>query len=611
MIHGQGRAASRRVGRIVLQLVIGVVSVAGLRTERAHAGGFEAPGIGTEAMGRGGAFTAKADDGSALEYNIAGFARQRGTRLLLDLKLVINTYSFQRAGSYPVENDAGGNPLPWSGQAYPGVSSSGLGAVPVLAISTDFGYFDRWTFAIGLTTPSASDASRAFPTTVNGNWPAPQRYDVTHVNLLVVYPMLAAAVRVTKWLDIGLALQMVYGHFDLEATAFADLGSACAGPQSSGCDSVLGIKTSGFAATGALGLMFHPLEQLHIGLHVRGPMGINSSGGLTATPPAVLPAPLDPGTPENPAKATLPFHLPWVVRVGLRYAVMRNGREAGDIEIDGTYEAWKQAQGTGDTLETPLLGFFTDIKAQLLHHYKDTGSVRIGGAWNVYFNNDSRLTLRAGWFYDSSATETAYTRVDFDTLAKVGVALGLGYKIRGVTINAGYTFITSPGRIVTEGRQQVINGINGSTQASNGDPNPVFNNGEYKSTTHLLMLGLNFAFDELMRKKRRPDPFGDVAPTPVKEDTQVRRTTTERTVTKTQVAPKKVEKDQPPVEQDVVLKLKPNMFPPLDVDAWVCEPKSWLESGELRMHCTAPAGSTGLINSLRAAPEVLSADPAK
>lgn len=53
------------------------------------------------------------------------------------------------------------------------------------------------------------------------------------------------------------------------------------------------------------------------------------------------------------------------------------------------------------------------------------------------------------------------------------------------------------------------------------------------------------------------------------------------------------------------------MFPPVDVDAWVCEPKSWLESGELRVHCTAPAGSTDLINSLRAAPEVQSAEAAK
>ena len=39
------------------------------------AGGFEFPGNGAEAMGRGGAFTAKASNPSAIDYNIAGLAR--------------------------------------------------------------------------------------------------------------------------------------------------------------------------------------------------------------------------------------------------------------------------------------------------------------------------------------------------------------------------------------------------------------------------------------------------------------------------------------------------------------------------------------------------------
>ena len=68
---------------------------------RALASGFEIPDNGTEALGRGGAFTAKADDGTALEYNVAGLAQQRGTRLLLDANLWLSSYSFQRSGTYP------------------------------------------------------------------------------------------------------------------------------------------------------------------------------------------------------------------------------------------------------------------------------------------------------------------------------------------------------------------------------------------------------------------------------------------------------------------------------------------------------------------------------
>jgi long-subunit fatty acid transport protein len=196
--------------------------------------------------------------------------------------------------------------------------------------------------------------------------------------------------------------------------------------------------------------------------------------------------------------------------MGVRYAFMQGRRERGDIEIDGTYESWKQAEGTGDPLKVPALGPFVDISATILHHYKDTGSVRVGGAYNHYFKNDMRLTARAGLFYDSAATRSAYTRLDFDTLDKIGVGLGLGFHIRGVTINAAYNYIASPERTVTDGRLQVLNGTNGSTQLGNGDPTPVVNNGTYTSATQLISLGLSVDFDEALKSKQpRKDPFGD------------------------------------------------------------------------------------------------------
>jgi long-subunit fatty acid transport protein len=489
--------------RIAVALAIGGYAGA------AHAGGFEAPGLGVEAMGRGAAFTAKSDDGTALEYNVAGFARQRGTRVLVEGKLVLNKYEFQRAGSYPTESAPMGGPMqPWSGMAYPGVSSNGISGAPTIAISSDFGYFDRWTFAIGLTAPSASDANRTFPTTVNGNWPAPQRYDLYHADILVVYPMLAAAVRVTKWLDIGLALQMVYGQFDLAAAAYADLGQiSCPGVEYSSCDSLFGIKSKGFTATGVLGMMFHPLERLHIGINLRGPIYLGTSGTVNATAPPVFPVSLPPGD------ATLGFRLPWVVRLGLRYAFMDGWRERGDIEVDGTYEAWKEAEGNGDPLKVPMLGPFT-VNAILFHHYKDTGSVRVGGAYNLWFKNDGVFTIRAGVFYDSSATDPAYTKLDFDTLDKIGGTLGLGYKFggyraRGLGINLAYVYMGSPTRVVTDGKQQIINGTDGTTNSSTGMPNPAFNNGTFKATTQLIMLGLTFNIDSMRHKAPRNDPFGD------------------------------------------------------------------------------------------------------
>src|SRR6476619_4986590 len=89
-------------------------------TRVVYAGGLELPDNGTEALARGGAFTAKADDATALQYNIAGLARQRGTRLLLDGNLVLSTLDFQRDGNYPDQPSAA---TPWGGTPFPKVSN--------------------------------------------------------------------------------------------------------------------------------------------------------------------------------------------------------------------------------------------------------------------------------------------------------------------------------------------------------------------------------------------------------------------------------------------------------------------------------------------------------
>ena len=50
----------------------GVALTIALLSPSARAGGFEIPDNGTEALGRGGAFVAKADDPTAIQYNPRG-----------------------------------------------------------------------------------------------------------------------------------------------------------------------------------------------------------------------------------------------------------------------------------------------------------------------------------------------------------------------------------------------------------------------------------------------------------------------------------------------------------------------------------------------------------
>src|SRR3954469_8022450 len=104
-------------------IALATAAVVVLATRAAFAGGVEMPDLGASALGRGAAFTARADDGMAVQYNVAGFAQQRGTMLTLSTSVIASSSTFARAGQYP---DDPANPLsPWGKQPFPSVEAQG------------------------------------------------------------------------------------------------------------------------------------------------------------------------------------------------------------------------------------------------------------------------------------------------------------------------------------------------------------------------------------------------------------------------------------------------------------------------------------------------------
>src|SRR5258708_6850554 len=313
-------------------VTVAVTALVTIWSARAFGGGFEIPDNGTQALGRGGAFTAKADDGTALQYNLAGLAQQRGRRLLIDSNLWLSSYAFQRTGTYP---DDPTNPItPWGGTAFPRVSDQGGPFLaPFAAFSTDFGTFERWTFAAGVFGPS-SVGNRTYPYSL-GFAPSPARYDIVQNNVFVAYPTVAAAVRALPWLDVGLALHVVYGNIDIQTPSLADAigqgtgAGQCANVEYQPCDARTRLQTSGVSVSGSLGLLARPTPHLAFGLNVRGPTELNTSGNVITQAPRITP-----NAGFQPSPATFETKLPAVVRVGARYIFLDGDREAGDVEID-------------------------------------------------------------------------------------------------------------------------------------------------------------------------------------------------------------------------------------------------------------------------------------
>lgn len=475
-------------------------------TRVVYAGGLELPDNGTEALGRGGAFTAKADDATALQYNVAGLARQRGTRLLVDGNLVLATMEFQRAGVYP---DAPSAATPWGGQPFPLVrNTGGPFFAPFVGLSTDFG-LDRWTFAVGVYGPS-SVANRTYPLSVGGQ-PSPGRYDLVQALPTVVFPTVAVAVRAAKWLDIGVALHVAVAKFELTSVSFTDISrGVCPNAEYQPCDSVNKLSTTGVTATAALGFMLRPVRWWALGANVRGPVNLRTNGTVNAEAPSALPMKIDPG------EATFSTNLPWVVRVGTRLILAKDDEfETADLELDATWENWSGAQGDGPKVSIPSLSLFQDIHPTIVHHYKDTFSVRLGGAYNARLPVGV-LSFRLGGYYDSSATEAKSTRIDFDTLAKLAGTLGIGYSVKGFTLNVAYAYVYEFDRTVSDGEIRPVNGAaHGESVDDMGNPLPVVNNGRYHAQTHIVSFGVTFRFDDLagrMHRSRWPEEAAVATP---------------------------------------------------------------------------------------------------
>src|ERR1700737_2053550 len=70
-------------------------------SQGARASGFSILELGGRGAGMGGAFTAIADDGSALFYNPAGIGFQKGLRIEMDGFLVKGNYNFFPAPTPP------------------------------------------------------------------------------------------------------------------------------------------------------------------------------------------------------------------------------------------------------------------------------------------------------------------------------------------------------------------------------------------------------------------------------------------------------------------------------------------------------------------------------
>jgi long-chain fatty acid transport protein len=454
---------------------------------QALAGGYYLPDRGVRAFSRGGAFLVGNDDLSALWYNPATLAGQPGTRIHLDGAIIDFSLEHQRST------------IPEIGEAYPSIENAApVLPDPSLALSSDFGLED-FVFALGAYGPYTGLCR--YPEL------GPERYALVRSDNFGYFLEAAAAWEPTRGFRVGagFALATLKINNTMVASSFPGIFG---GPEDRDQDGLVQyIAEAAWVPTGMVGVWLAPgawtdaLTGLELGLSFMPQMHFAAEGKLRSRLPDHYyydGVTLDPAEP--PVKTS--FDFPWVVRAGIRYnhevptepgeGVTADGpsatRSLWDVELDFVWEGWS----VFDTLvvetiepayyrDVPAVGDYLVLPLVLERKWRDTWSLRLGGQYNPL----EWLTIRLGGYYETGAAPDAYYSVATSDADKIGVALGVGFRIGAWELDAGYMHVFQmPVDVsVEEARLTQVN-------PSNPEASTYVNAGSYESSYDVFGLSI-------------------------------------------------------------------------------------------------------------------------
>lgn len=451
----------------------------------------EFPDNGSEQMGRGGAWIARASDPLAAFYNPAGLAGQP-TRLTLQGNLAFGQTCFTRTAA---PNDTTQDPLKMADGTFPKVCNDGS---PQFPPNAQLGFTWAVTPRLGLgflfLAPSGM-AKSTWPEFVNGQ-AAPQRYLLLSADALFVTPTVGVGYELIDGLRLGASFQ-----WGIASAKFASTPVNLNGDNSVPRDNDLKAELSAsdlFVPGGTIGALYSPNDWVDIAGWFKFSKNIEASGNtklykgyftptnrdgkvvpgsrdyeitdtsLTQSDPlgACGTAPRDgqgnptgPGlmTPANgegpaqckPGQVHVTLPIPVEVKLGVRVHQPRQKAphvrdpmqtDVWDAEVDLT---WAHNSDFGDLqVRLPaaspgsadgvlpvagIMGSPIPAIADVPHRYRDVIGVRVGGDVNII---PDKLAIRAGGFFESQASNSTYQNIDFMAGARIGLSLGGTFRIR-------------------------------------------------------------------------------------------------------------------------------------------------------------------------------------
>ena len=419
-------------------LLLGTASL--LISSTVFASGFFIPEQGAKASSMSGAFTAIADDPSAIFYNVAGIAQQRRLAGIAGATFITFNNSF--IGD-PNDELTSGTTGHYDRHLF--VVPNGYAVVPI---------GDNLTFGIG--------SFAAFGLRTDWADPWVGRFVSSDVNLKT-----ASVVPALAWQNDDGSLALGAGLEYRRARVTLERNNGALNPFTGRIVDVANIYLGGEWGSGigwSVGALFKPNERLRLGIAHRASMDIDIEGDATFTPIPTGSPQLDAIVrqqlpPNQRINTTIPF--PSITSVG----VGRSG-VAWDVDLDLTHTTWSR-------FETLLVEFETTPAANLNRpqNWEDTFSIRLGGNRRVTEAWDIRL----GALFDQNPQPTEAVGPLLPDSDRAGVSFGAGYHHGPWIVDAGLL---------------VLEFMERSTDGRSHD----FFNGTYRTNANLFFVNLGMRF---------------------------------------------------------------------------------------------------------------------
>ncbi len=400
----------------------------------AFAGGLEIPDLGARAVSRGGAFTAKADDPTAVAHNPGAVSKLEGLQLAWNHNLLWSNFAFTRSRSEIPDTRTTVDDKPFERVE----NETPLFALGGFLAATWETPVDNLVVGLSVFGPSGSGHSE-YP--VEGG----QRFMLTELDALIAYYSLSVAWG-TDTYGVGATLQWA-DLITLKQRLVVD-GTTASTLNPYGSTTIVEgtIELSDRFAPGLLiGGWWRPVKPLEIGVSGRPfPIVFEAEGDVT-----VREVP-DGGTftaeqlEIDDSSASFELVLPPVARVGLRYI---HG-DLFDVELDFVWEGWSMVENYDIDLEGTIALFGRDEAqdAKIARAWKDALSLRLGGTVQVL----DFLGVSLGGYWERGVMPENYTHIDVLSLDRLGLGGGFEIGLGPVDLVLAYMHTWQPDVTVDE-----------------------------------------------------------------------------------------------------------------------------------------------------------------